>query len=154
LRATLRHRPHRIIAGAVRGGEAFDLLQALNTGHAGTLSTIHANSAGQALTRLASCALQSGVDLPYQAIRQQIADAIHVVVHLGRRDRRRYVHELIRVGHYTVLTTGTNLTFCSPTMFTRPERFASALDSRGRHLAARTARRLPPGIARASAASG
>jgi pilus assembly protein CpaF len=100
LRATLRHRPDRIIVGEVRGGEAFDLLQALNTGHAGSLSTIHANSAGQALARLASCALQSGVDLPYQAIRQQIADAIHVVLHLGRTDRRRYVHEVIRVGRY------------------------------------------------------
>jgi pilus assembly protein CpaF len=100
LRATLRHRPDRIIVGEVRGGEAFDLLQALNTGHAGSLSTIHANSAPQALGRLASCALQSGVELPYQAVRQQIADAIHVVLHLGRTDRRRYVHELIRVGRY------------------------------------------------------
>jgi pilus assembly protein CpaF len=100
LRATLRLRPDRIIVGEVRGGEAFDLLQALNTGHAGTLSTIHANSASQALARLASCALQSGVELPYQAIRQQIADAIQFVLHLSRTRRRRYVHELIRVGRY------------------------------------------------------
>jgi pilus assembly protein CpaF len=100
LRATLRHRPNRIIVGEVRGGEAFDLLQALNTGHAGTLSTIHANSAAQALARLASCALQAGVELPYQAIRQQIADAIQFVLHLSRTHRRRYVHELIRVGRY------------------------------------------------------
>jgi len=100
LRATLRHRPDRIILGEVRGGEAFDLLQALNTGHAGSLSTIHANSAAQALARLASCALQSGVELPYQAIRQQIADAIQFVLHLNRTRRRRYVHELIRVGRY------------------------------------------------------
>src|SRR4030095_2929802 len=82
LRATLRHRPDRIIVGEVRGGEAFDLLQALNTGHAGTLSTIHANSAEQALARLASCVLQSGIELPYQAVRHQIADAIDFVLHL------------------------------------------------------------------------
>jgi pilus assembly protein CpaF len=104
LRATLRHRPDRIIVGEVRGGEAFDLLQALNTGHAGSLSTIHANSAEQALARLASCALQSGIDLPYAAIRQQIADAIHLVVHLGRHDRRRYVQEVIRVRRYNGAT--------------------------------------------------
>jgi pilus assembly protein CpaF len=100
LRATLRLRPDRIIVGEVRGGEAFDLLQALNTGHAGTLSTIHANSATQALARLASCALQSGVELPYQAIRQQIADAIQFVLHLSRESSRRYVQEVIRVGRY------------------------------------------------------
>jgi pilus assembly protein CpaF len=100
LRTTLRHRPDRIILGEVRGGEAFDLIQALNTGHAGSLSTIHANSAPQALARLASCALQGGVDLPYHAIRQQIADAIQFVLHVTRKDRRRCVHELIRVGPY------------------------------------------------------
>ncbi len=100
LRATLRHRPDRIIVGEVRGGEAFDLRQALNTGHAGSLSTIHANSVPQALARLASCALQGGIDLPYQAIRQQIADAIQFVLHLTRNDRRRFVHELMRVGRY------------------------------------------------------
>jgi pilus assembly protein CpaF len=100
LRATLRLRPDRIVVGEVRGGEAFDLLQALNTGHAGTLSTIHANSAEQALARLASCALQSGVELPYQAIRQQIADAIQFVLHLTRTHCRRYVQQLIQVGRY------------------------------------------------------
>ena len=73
LRATLRHRPDRIIVGEVRGGEAFDLLQALNTGHSGQLSTIHANSAEQALARFASCVVQSGIELPYQAVRHQIA---------------------------------------------------------------------------------
>ena len=78
----------------------FDLLQALNTGHAGTLSTIHANSAEQALARLAACVLQSGIELPYQAVRQQIADAIHLVLHLSRKDHRRFVQELIRVGRY------------------------------------------------------
>jgi pilus assembly protein CpaF len=100
LRATLRHRPDRIIVGEVRGGEAYDLLQALNTGHAGTLSTIHANSAEQALARFSSCVVQSGIELPYQAVRYQIADAIHLVLHLGRRDGCRAVRELIRVERY------------------------------------------------------
>lgn len=102
LRATLRHRPDRIILGEVRGGEAFDLLQALNTGHAGSLSTIHANSAEQALARFASCVVQSGVELPYQAVRYQIADAIDLVVHLGRRDGARVTEEVIQVTRYDV----------------------------------------------------
>jgi len=100
LRATLRHRPDRIIVGEVRGGEAFDLLQALNTGHSGTLSTIHANSAEQALARFSSCVVQSGIELPYQAVRYQIADAIDLVLHLGRHDGSRIVRELIRVEGY------------------------------------------------------
>jgi pilus assembly protein CpaF len=100
LKATLRHRPDRIIVGEVRGGEAYDLLQALNTGHAGTLSTIHANSAHQALARLTSCVLQGGVDLPYQAVRHQIADGINVVLHLERRDGARGVSEMVRLRRY------------------------------------------------------
>ncbi|MEP7307921.1 MAG: ATPase, T2SS/T4P/T4SS family [Acidobacteriota bacterium] len=102
LRATLRHRPDRIILGEVRGGEAFDLLQALNTGHAGSLSTIHANSAEQALARFASCVVQSGVELPYQAVRYQIAEAIDLVLHLGRHRGARHVEELIHVERYDV----------------------------------------------------
>lgn len=97
LRATLRHRPDRIILGEVRGGEAYDLLQALNTGHSGTLSTIHANSAQQALSRFTSCVLQSGVELPYAAVRRNIGDAVHLLLHLERRQGRRYVAELLRV---------------------------------------------------------
>jgi pilus assembly protein CpaF len=100
LRATLRHRPDRIIVGEVRGGEAFDLLQALNTGHSGTLSTIHANSAEQALARFSSCVVQSGIELPYQAVRYQIADAIDLVLHLGRAAGSRVVRELIRIHRY------------------------------------------------------
>ena len=100
LRASLRHRPDRIIVGEVRGGEAFDLLQALNTGHSGALSTIHANSAEQALNRLASCVLQSGVELPYEAIRSTIADSIQLVLHIDRRDGKRAVKELIRINGY------------------------------------------------------
>jgi pilus assembly protein CpaF len=100
LRATLRHRPDRIIVGEVRGGEAFDLLQALNTGHSGTLSTIHANSAPQALARFTSCVLQSGVELPYKAIRHQIADSMQVLLHLERRQGQRIATELLRVTGY------------------------------------------------------
>ena len=100
LRASLRHRPDRIVVGEVRGAEAFDLLQALNTGHAGTLSTIHANSAEQALTRLASCVMQSAVELPYQAVRQQIADAVSFVLHLARRRGARVVAELMHIDGY------------------------------------------------------
>ena len=73
LRAALRHRPDRILVGEVRGAEAFDLLQALNTGHLGSLSTIHANSAEQAFTRLAHCVLTANVGLPHRSIREAIA---------------------------------------------------------------------------------
>jgi pilus assembly protein CpaF len=100
LRATLRHRPDRILVGEVRGGEAFDLLQALNTGHSGTLSTIHANSAKLAVSRFITCVLQSGVDLPYRAIQSNIADALDLVLHIERRNRRRYVAELLRLAGY------------------------------------------------------
>ena len=102
LKATLRHRPDRILVGEVRGGEAYDLLQALNTGHAGSLSTIHANSASQALARIASCALQSGVEIPYAAMRLQIAEAIGCVVHLGRTRGRRLVEQCVFVRGYDV----------------------------------------------------
>jgi len=100
LKATLRHRPDRIIVGEVRGAEAYDLLQALNTGHAGSLSTVHANSAVQALSRIASCVLQATTDLPYTAVRQQIADAFACVVHLSRIAARRSVQEVVSVLRY------------------------------------------------------
>jgi len=98
LRAALRHRPDRIIVGEVRGSEAFDLLEALNTGHAGSLSTIHANSASQALNRFASCVTQSGVELPYEVIRDQIHACVQLVVHLNRADGRREVTQLLQLG--------------------------------------------------------
>ena len=102
LKATLRHRPDRIIIGEVRGAEAYDLLEALNTGHAGSLSTIHANSASQALSRLASCALQSGLEIPYAGLRLQIANAIQCVAHLARVSGRRLVGEIAFVDGYDV----------------------------------------------------
>jgi pilus assembly protein CpaF len=100
VRATLRHRPDRIIVGEVRGAEAFDLLQALNTGHLGSLTTIHANSAEQALTRLAHCVLTANVGLPHHSIREAIALAINVVVHVARTDAGRRVTEVARVAGY------------------------------------------------------
>lgn len=100
LKAALRHRPDRLILGEIRGGEAFDLLQLLNTGHAGSLSTIHAASARQGLARFTSCVLQSGVDIPYRAVKTSIADSVHVVVHLERRPGRRFVSEVIEVHGY------------------------------------------------------
>lgn len=100
LRATLRHRPDRILVGEVRGPEAFDLLQALNTGHQGALSTIHANSAEQALARMAHCVLTANVGLPHQSTREAIALAIHLVVHIARVGRTRTVTEVVRVTGY------------------------------------------------------
>ena len=100
LRASLRHRPDRIILGEIRGGEAFDLLQLLNTGHSGTLSTIHANSARQGLARFTSCVLQSGVELPYRAIKTNIADSLNVVVHIERRPGRRFISEVLEINSY------------------------------------------------------
>jgi pilus assembly protein CpaF len=100
LKASLRHRPDRILLGEIRGAEAFDLLQLLNTGHSGTLSTIHANSARQGLARFAACVLQSGVDLPYKAIKTNIADSLNVVVHIERRPGRRYVSEVLEINGF------------------------------------------------------
>src|SRR5207245_7883303 len=100
LKAALRHRPDRIVLREIRGGEAFDLLQLLNTGHSRTLSTIHANSAQQGLSRFTSCVLQSGVDLPYRAIKTNIADSLNVVIHVERRPGRRYVSEVLLINRY------------------------------------------------------
>ena len=80
----LRMRPERIIIGEVRGGEAFDMLQAMNTGHDGSLTTIHANTARDALTRVENMVSMSGVDLPSNTVRKQIASAINIVVQVQR----------------------------------------------------------------------
>jgi pilus assembly protein CpaF len=100
LKAALRHRPDRILLGEVRGGEAFELLQLLNTGHSGTLCTIHANSATQGLARFTSCILQSGVELPYRAIKASIGDSLNVVIHVERRPGRRFVSEVLEIHGY------------------------------------------------------
>lgn len=84
LKNTLRMRPDRIVLGEVRSGEALDMLQAMNTGHDGSLSTIHSNSTRDALARLETMVLMAGMDLPERAIREQMASAIHVVIQLSR----------------------------------------------------------------------
>jgi len=86
--------------GEIRGGEAFDLLQLLNTGHSGTLSTIHASSAKQGLTRFTSCVLQSGVELPYRAIKTNVGDSLNVVVQIERRPGRRFISEVLEIKSY------------------------------------------------------
>ncbi|KRE48830.1 CpaF family protein [Paenibacillus sp. Soil522] len=97
IRASLRMRPNRIIVGEVRGGEALDMLQALNTGHQGSMSTGHSNGAKDMLARLETMVL-SAAELPVQVIRQQIASAIDIVIHLSRfRDRSRKVTEICEV---------------------------------------------------------
>ncbi len=97
IRASLRMRPNRIIVGEVRGAEAIDMLQCLNTGHDGSMSTGHANSGKDMLARLENMVLM-GMELPLAAIRQQIASGIDVVVHLGRlRDKSRRVLEITEV---------------------------------------------------------
>ena len=102
VRAVLRHRPDRIIVGEVRGAEAFDLLQALNTGHRGSLTTIHANTATSALTRLAHCVLMAKPDIPYENVHEAIGDAIDLVVHLQRVNGQRIVTELLTVERYNL----------------------------------------------------
>jgi pilus assembly protein CpaF len=94
VRNALRMRPDRIIVGECRGGEALDMLQAMNTGHDGSLSTLHCNSPQDALARLETLTLMAGMDLPARAIREQIAAAIHLVVHQARLQdgTRRITH--------------------------------------------------------------
>ncbi|MCQ6559128.1 CpaF family protein [Paenibacillus mendelii] len=97
IRASLRMRPSRIVVGEVRGGEAIDMLQAMNTGHDGSLSTGHSNSARDMMARLETMVL-SGAELPIPVIRQQIGSAIDIVVHLSRlRDHSRRVTEIVEV---------------------------------------------------------
>lgn len=100
IRCSLRMRPDRIIVGEVRGAEAIDMMQCLNTGHDGSMSTGHANSATDMLARLENMVLM-GMDIPLKAIRQQIASGIDIIVHLGRlRDKSRRVLEIVEVLEY------------------------------------------------------
>lgn len=97
IKTSLRMRPDRIIVGEVRGGEAFDMMQCLNTGHDGSMSTGHANSSRDMLSRLENMILM-GMEIPLDAIRQQIASGIDIIVHLGRlRDKTRKVMEIVEV---------------------------------------------------------
>ncbi|MDP1808001.1 MAG: CpaF family protein [Actinomycetota bacterium] len=98
VRNALRMRPDRIVVGEVRGGEALDMLQAMNTGHDGSLSTVHANAPRDVLSRLETMVLMSGMDLPIRAIREQIASAVDLIVHQARfRDGTRRVTHITEV---------------------------------------------------------
>lgn len=98
VRNALRMRPDRIIVGEVRGGEALDMLQAMNTGHDGSISTVHANTPRDVLSRLETMVLMSGLELPIRAIRQQIASAIDLIVHLNRlKDGTRRFVKIVEV---------------------------------------------------------
>jgi pilus assembly protein CpaF len=98
VRNAMRMRPDRIIVGEVRGAEALDMLQALNSGHDGSMTTVHSNSAADALRRVETLALMADVALPHAAVRQQLASALDVVVHLERtRDGARHVSEAAEV---------------------------------------------------------
>ena len=100
VRHALRHRPDHIVVGEVRGGEAADLLQALNTGHGGSLTTVHANNAESALSRLASCAMQGGGELPWEVTCRGVVDGIAMVIHMARRGGKRFVEEALIVKGY------------------------------------------------------
>ncbi len=110
IKASLRMRPERIIVGEVRGGEALDMLQAMNTGHDGSLSTGHANSVKDMLSRLETMVLQGADGLPLDAIRQQIASAVDIIIHLSRlRDHSRKTMEICEVLDYDPVTKQINL---------------------------------------------
>ncbi len=114
IRTALRMRPDRVIVGEVRGGEAIDMLQCFNTGHDGSISTGHANSAIDMLSRIETMALM-GMDLPLTAIRRQIASGVDIVIHLGRiRDKSRKVMEIVEVTNYEngEITLNTIYRFC------------------------------------------
>ncbi|MGI5999525.1 MAG: CpaF family protein [Candidatus Merdisoma sp.] len=101
IKSSLRMRPERIVVGEVRGGEALDMLQAMNTGHDGSLSTGHANSTADMLSRLETMVLQGAEGLPLEAIRQQIASAVDIIIHLSRlRDKSRKTMEITEVVGY------------------------------------------------------
>ncbi|MCC6171706.1 MAG: Flp pilus assembly complex ATPase component TadA [Gammaproteobacteria bacterium] len=130
VRNALRMRPDRIVVGECRGGETLDMLQAMNTGHDGSLTTVHANSPRELLSRLEVMVLMSGVDLPVLAVREQIAASIHVIVH-----QARFACGARRITHVTEVTGVTSGTIQLQELF----RFVSEAPdasgrSRGRHV--------------------
>lgn len=127
VRNALRMRPDRIVVGEVRGGEALDMLQAMNTGHEGSLSTIHSNSPRDAISRLETMVLMAGVDLPIRAIREQISSAVDVVVHVTRlRDGSRRVTHVAEVTEHD----GDRVKLVDVYLFD----YAAGMDSEGRYL--------------------
>ena len=134
VRNSLRMRPDRIIVGEVRGGEALDMLQAMNTGHEGSLSTLHANTPRDALSRLETMVLMAGLELPVRAIREQVASALDVIIHLSRlRDGSRRVTEICEVNGMEgdTITLTTLYAFDYDAGFDADGRFAGELQPTG-----------------------
>ena len=137
VRNSLRMRPDRIVVGECRGGEALDMLQAMNTGHDGSLSTVHANSPRDAIARLETLSLMAGMDLPLRAVREQVASAIDVIIHVSRmRDGSR------RVTHVTEVLgmEGDTVTLQDAFVFD----YSAGTDSFGRFLGSAKATGLRP----------
>jgi pilus assembly protein CpaF len=127
VRNALRMRPDRIIIGEVRGAEALDMLQAMNTGHEGSLTTLHANSPRDALSRLETMVLMAGMDLPMRAIRDQVTSAVDLIVHLSRlRDGTRRVTQICEI----VGQEGDVVSMSDLFAFD----FSAGIDEHGRHL--------------------
>ena len=128
VRNALRMRPDRIVVGEVRGAEAMDMLQAMNTGHEGSLTTLHANSPRDALSRIETMVLMAGMDLPLQAVREQVASAIDLIVHIERlSDGTRRVVAVSDVTGMEGATVQLNELFTFD--------YAAGLDPNGRHRA-------------------
>jgi len=146
LRNTLRMRPDRIIIGEVRGPEAFDMLNAMNTGHEGSLSTVHANSPRDALARVENMVMMANLDLPDRAIREQVASALHMIVQLAR-----FSDGVRRVTHVSEVTgmEGQIVTMQDLFQFVQ-----TGVDSEGRILGYQTATGLRPTFAERFALGG
>lgn len=106
VKLSLRYRPDRLIVGETRGAEAMDLLDALNSGHGGSMTTIHANTAKSALTKLSNLALRAAADIPHYAIQAQIADVLHYVIQMERHGEKRRIAEIQQVKEYDVEKRG------------------------------------------------
>jgi pilus assembly protein CpaF len=144
VRNALRMRPDRIVVGECRGGESLDMLQAMNTGHDGSLTTVHANSPRELLSRLEVMVLMSGVELPLAAIREQVASSIHLIVH-----QARFACGTRRITHVTEVTGVAAGTIQLQDLF----RFIAEAPgrsgrSRGRHVACGHAPQFYEGLAR------
>jgi pilus assembly protein CpaF len=139
VRNALRMRPDRIVVGEVRGAEALDMLQAMNTGHEGSISTIHANSPRDALSRLETVALMSGMDLTIRAVREQMASALDLIIHQSRMKdgTRRFTHVTEVVG-----MEGDVITLQDIFLFD----FKAGMDEHGRFLGSLRATGLRPGF--------
>jgi pilus assembly protein CpaF len=139
VRNALRMRPDRIIVGEIRGGEALDMLQAMNTGHDGSLSTVHANSPRDVLSRVETMVLMAGMDLPVRAVREQISRAIHLIVHQSRMpDGSRRITHITEIGGME----GDVITLQNLFVFD----FAAGVDKEGRYLGRLKSTGIRPGF--------